>query len=77
MALQFIASPVSMVLHTVNRQSWAMLLQISGFVIRAGVVLVIVAIDTSFLVPAFAMSSALFYLIYIGAVIHAARVRSA
>lgn len=74
--LQFIVSPVSMMLHTVSLQNWAMLLQVAGFVIRVGAVLVAVSLDPQWLVPAFTISSALFYVIYIVAVIIAAKVIS-
>ena len=77
MALQFIASPVSMVLHTVNRQTWAMFLQGAGFMIRTGAVLFALASDPSWLVPAYTLGSASFYLLYIIVVIGAARVRTA
>jgi O-antigen/teichoic acid export membrane protein len=72
MALQFIASPVSMVLHTVNRQSWAMALQILGFFLRVLPITWISGGDGSYLVPTFVAGSVAFYFIYILTVIKAA-----
>lgn len=72
MALQFIASPVSMVLHTVARQNWAMILQFVGLVMRAGAVFIAIEIYPDWIVPAFALSSSVFYFLYIVVVIRAA-----
>lgn len=74
MALQFIASPVSMVLATVSRQNWAMMLQLLGLVIRVGPVLLAIATYPEWIVPAFAVSSSIFYLLYVAVVIRAAHI---
>lgn len=71
MALQFVASPVSMLLHTVGRQHWAMSLQFVGVMMRMGAVLMAVSADVS-PVFAFALSSAAFYALYAGVLIWAA-----
>lgn len=72
MALQFVASPVSMLLHTVDRQHWAMFLQFVGVIMRMGAVLMSVSADVS-PVFAFALSSAAFYALYTAVLIWAAR----
>jgi O-antigen/teichoic acid export membrane protein len=72
MALQFIASPVSMVLHMVGRQNWAMYLQTAGLAIRGGGVLLAIKFSTDPVV-AFALASAAFYAFYSCVVIVAAR----
>lgn len=74
MALQFIASPVSMALHTVGRQNWAMFLQAAGLIIRGGAVAWAISVNAGPVV-AFALSSAAFYALYSGAVILAARAK--
>lgn len=76
MALQFIASPVSMVLHTAGRQNWAMYLQVVGLIIRVGAVAVAISVNAG-PVAAFALGSAVFYALYSGVVILAARAQPA
>lgn len=68
MVLQFIVSPVSMVLHTISRQGWAMALQFVGVILRVGTVILAILADVS-PVPVFALSSAAFYAVYAGVVI--------
>lgn len=65
MVLQFLASPVSTVLHQTNRQSWAMILQILGLVLRVGAILAASAWFPAAAVPAMAMAAAGFYAIYL------------
>lgn len=76
MALQFIASPVSMVLHTVGRQNWAMYLQVVGLIVRVGAVALAISMNAGPVV-AFALGSAVFYGLYTGVVILAARAKPA
>lgn len=61
--LQFIASPVSMVLHVTNNQRAALLLQIAGFVLRIGSIYV----GNLFAMPSevYALSGAVFYGVYL------------
>jgi O-antigen/teichoic acid export membrane protein len=73
MLAQFIVSPVSMVLPTVNRQNWAMVLQFTGLTIRCAAVLGAISTRPSWIVPTFAVASGVFYLIYILVVITASR----
>lgn len=72
MALQFIASPVSMVMHVVGQQRAMLALTISGAVLRILAVGGAVYWDAS-LVLAFALSSALFYAICCVVFIRASR----
>jgi O-antigen/teichoic acid export membrane protein len=75
MAFQLLASPVSMVLHTVGRQSWAMYLQAAGLAIRIGVVFTAISVSADPVI-AFALASATFYAFYSYVVIIAARLKS-
>lgn len=76
MALQFIASPVSMVLNTVGRQKWAMYLQAVGLVMRGGAVVLAIKLSADPVV-AFALASAAFYAFYSFVVIVVARAKTA
>ena len=58
---QFLASPLSMVLHVVNQQKISLMLQIFGLLLRCGSILVY----SDFPSEVFAVSSAIFYLIYL------------
>jgi O-antigen/teichoic acid export membrane protein len=62
---QFLASPISTVLHVTGRQSWAMVLQIGGLFLRAGAVLVAARVAPSFVSEAYALSGFVFYLAYL------------
>lgn len=66
--LQFIASPVSVVLHVTGHLGTALLLQAFGFVLRIGIVMIAVIHDEALAVEALAISSALFYVAYIATV---------
>lgn len=61
--LQFIASPVSMVLHVIEEQHIAAALQAVGFVLRVGAV--VISSNTQFVTEVFALSGACFYAIYL------------
>ncbi len=66
--LQFVVSPISMSLHALERQDVALLLQILGFLLRVGSI----SLATHFSLPVievFCLSSATFYLIYLGTLI--------
>src|SRR5690606_7186116 len=69
--LQFIASPVSMVLHVTGLQHWAMTLQIVGLVLRTGPVLIAALLLAKGHVSAFIIGSAVFYLVYLGIILKA------
>lgn len=64
-ALQFVSSPVSMVLHVTSNQSVALYLQFFGLVFRAGVVLMAFLLAPLFVVEVYAISGFLFYALYL------------
>ena len=63
--LQFIASPISMVLHVTGGVLLSMWLQLTGAVLRVGVLMIAVPVAPEVLTEVFAVSSALFYGIFI------------
>lgn len=63
--LQFIASPVSMVLHITDNQKSALVLQIIGALLRVGTIWFIVWNELSFVGEAYAVSSMVFYILYL------------
>lgn len=73
--LQFLASPVSMSLHVTGRQRTAMMLQISGFVLRSGGVLVAALIVPARIVETYALTGVIFYFIYLLIVSHVVGIR--
>lgn len=62
--LQFITSPVSMVLHIKDRQKTAFLIQIFGLILRVSIVFFVGLISKEYIAEAYAISGAIFYLIY-------------
>lgn len=62
--LQFVASPVSMVIHVLGRPGLAMALQAVGLVFRVGAVLMASVVGGDFVSEVFAISGALFYIVY-------------
>ncbi|WP_223533377.1 lipopolysaccharide biosynthesis protein [Pseudomonas sp. GL-RE-20] len=67
--MQFISSPVSMILHLTNNQKAALLLQITGLIIRVGSLLVAALFFNSSLTELYALSGFIFYTAYMGAII--------
>ena len=67
-ALQFIVSPVSMALHVTGNQRFAMWLQCIGLLIRFGGLLLFVYMGWGEVVEVYAALSAMFYLLYMFAV---------
>jgi len=63
--LQFVASPVSMILHVTGRVIWAMWLQIVGAIVRVGCVAIAGSAAPSRLIEVFSISGATFYLAYL------------
>lgn len=63
--VQFITTPVSVVLHVTGHLPTAMLLQLFGLILRAGTVVFFAFVEPRFLVEAYAISGAAFYLIYL------------
>jgi O-antigen/teichoic acid export membrane protein len=64
MILQYIVSPVSMVLHIAGYQIHAMGLQIFGLILRTSIVIFAIYINPEYIVQFYALGSALFYAIY-------------
>ena len=63
--LQFISSPVSMVLHITGNQKLAFLLQLLGLLVRGGGVLLAGLFMQAYIGEIFAITGAIFYLIYL------------
>lgn len=70
--LQFVASPVSMVLHVTGRVSLALALQAFGLVLRLGMVLLAVAFVAENISEIYAISGALVYGVYLIVVLNIA-----
>lgn len=66
--LQFVASPVSMVLHVTGRQGVAMILQAAGLVVRVGAVLWAVTFAPTYIVEVYAVSAVVYYAAYLGVI---------
>ncbi|MCL2590288.1 MAG: oligosaccharide flippase family protein [Betaproteobacteria bacterium] len=62
--MQFITSPVSMVLHVKNQQKTAMMLQLLGCAMRVGMVVLVGWLDSRYIVEFYALSGMVFYAIY-------------
>lgn len=67
--LQFVSSPISMLLHVIGRQAAALALQAFGCALRVGAVLAALAAMPSLTVEVYAISGAVFYAVYIGTLI--------
>jgi O-antigen/teichoic acid export membrane protein len=63
---QFVASPISMLLHIASRSFTAMMLQLFGFLSRIGAVLLAMHYAPHWIVEVYAVAGALFYIAYIG-----------
>lgn len=74
--LQFVASPVSMVLHVLGKQLVATILQASGIIIRVGAVLTASTYWPSHVSEVYALSGALFYAAYIATLLSAIDLKS-
>lgn len=62
---QFIASPISMLLHVASRSATAMVLQLFGFLTRIGAVLLAMHYRPEWIVETYAVMGAIFYIVYI------------
>lgn len=63
--LQMLSSPVSMVLHVLNKQRVAMNLQIFGLVIRTSFVFLVGYYFAAYVAEAYAITGAIFYSVYV------------
>lgn len=70
--LQFIASPVSMVLNITGRQHWALSLHVFGIFLRIFPILIVLKFPIIGVIDAFIIGSTVFYSVYIWVVIKAA-----
>lgn len=70
---QFVASPLSTTLHSTGRIRLAMVLQFSGLFIRVGAVGMAAIVSPILTAEVYAMSSALFYMLYIAVILAVAR----
>jgi O-antigen/teichoic acid export membrane protein len=67
--LQLASSPMSVVLYIVGKFRLAMVLQFAGFAIRVGSVLIAISIAPAQISEIYAVSGALFYALYVGAIL--------
>lgn len=72
---QFLASPLSTVLHVTGRQRAAMTLQLLGLLLRVGAVLGAAFATPVWIVEAYAVSGLIFYAAYLAVVARAAGIR--
>jgi len=72
--MQLLVSPISMVLHTTNNQPKALLLQLSGFAMRVGVVSGMAGLYPEYLTEAYAFTGFVFYFVYFLVVLRVAGV---
>lgn len=63
--LQFLASPLSMVIHVVSRQKAGMCLQLYGLFVRVIPILITSLWDNTFIIEVYALSGLVFYLSYL------------
>ncbi|WP_321351620.1 lipopolysaccharide biosynthesis protein [Halopseudomonas oceani] len=73
--LQFITSPVYMVFNVRNRQRYALVLQVSGLVLRCLPIVVVGELAVGFLSEVYAVSSFMFYVLYFYAVADVANIQ--
>lgn len=68
--LQFLASPISLAMHIRNRLFEAFVLQVFGLVLRTGAVILAAALVGAPLSEFYALSGAVFYLVYLILILH-------
>ena len=71
--MQILSSPVSMALHIIGSQKTALSLQVFGFVMRVGILIIMAIIGSSYIVDYYIFSGFLFYLIYMLVIVKALR----
>lgn len=69
--LQFVVSPISMALHVTQHQRLALMLQIGGLVVRVASIFIAQAMAHGYLSESYAISGALFYVVYLYCVFRA------
>ncbi len=73
--MQFICSPVSMILHLTHNQKPALALQVFGLVLRTGSLLIATLLFNSLLTEFYALSGFLFYTLYLIVVIRLGKIQ--
>lgn len=73
--MQFICSPVSMILHLTHNQKSALLLQITGLILRVGSLLLAISFYNSLLTEFYALSGFIFYTLYFLVVIWLGKIK--
>jgi O-antigen/teichoic acid export membrane protein len=73
--MQFLASPISMLLHVTQNQRTALILQIFGLLLRVSTVVVVAYLSHSWIVESYALSGFIFYLLYFFVVISIAKIK--
>lgn len=63
--MQILSSPISMAVHIVGKQKTALVLQITGFILRVAILWCVVIIEREFAVNYYIISGFLFYFFYI------------
>lgn len=71
--LQFVASPISVVLHVIGKLQLAMWMQVFGLIFRVGTIISAAAYMADHLSEAFALAGAVYYLVFIAVIIRAVR----
>jgi O-antigen/teichoic acid export membrane protein len=71
--MQFISSSVSMSLHVTGNQKIALVLQLAGFVLRTGLVLLAGVIFSEYIVEVYALTGFVFYVIYMSVIFYILR----
>lgn len=72
--LQFLVSPISIILHITQSQRAAVAIQLLGLIVRIGVVVVVANCALSWIVEAYALSGCVFYMAYLSAVVVAGKI---
>ena len=72
--VQFLVSPIAMVLHVTENQKTALYLQISGLLIRVLAVVLPVTFSLGYMVESYAVSGFIFYLLYLSKVLSAVNI---
>lgn len=73
--MQFICSPVSMILHLTHNQKSALALQITGLILRVGSLLLAISFFNSLLTEFYALSGFIFYTLYLTVIIRLGKIK--
>ena len=67
--MQFVVLPISMALQVRNQQRTALFLQLAGFIIRVGSIIIAGRLQPGWLVETYALSGLVFYMLYFGVIV--------